>query len=166
MDTKKTVTGPLRGHVFKVEHPDLGTSAVTLHVRADGVIERILNGEALLPLIETARHQHRSSLANQLSRDPVTGITRVENPDGSISPIVSDKTKRDMHFFLERQPCWFEGCTELMAAYRAEVAEAAQDPDCPPCVEGAIMRKYLKKLANVDTGGLIPQRLPSLAPPL
>jgi hypothetical protein len=59
---------------------------------------------------------------------------------------VPDATKRDIRFF-SGAPCWFEGCEEIRADYESELAKL-DEAKCKPCEKGALIRKYLKILAE------------------
>lgn len=163
MPPEESVKKPSRGYTFKVHSPDVGTLTVSILVDPDGFIKQISGGAALLPLLESAPELPGSRLGYPLRESAMPGITLVPNDDGSMTPVVTEKAQRDMHFFLEGQPCWFQGCEELMRSYHKEIADALADPDCPSCYQGVIMRKYGKLLANLNTDGPIPPRPTSAA---
>lgn len=54
---------------------------------------------------------------------------------------VAPQEQEAISFFGER-PCWFPGCEELRALFKAE-KEAAGGSECSGCDEGAIIRKFL-----------------------
>lgn len=65
---------------------------------------------------------------------------------------ITAEQARDVRLFVETQPCWFEGCEELRAAYFREIEEAKQrNPGCKTgCEKSPIMRKYLKLAAEAQ----------------
>lgn len=59
---------------------------------------------------------------------------------------IPDSTKRDIKFFSD-SPCWFEGCEELRTQYQDELTKL-ESANCKSCEKGALIRKYLKLLAE------------------
>lgn len=84
-----------------------------------------------------------------VSGPQVAGIRKIQNADGSITPMPSEKVKRDIRLFVETSPCWFPECEALRAAYNEDVANLPAG--CPSCEKGALMRKYLKKMETMNT---------------
>lgn len=117
---------------------------VMIDARADGEVVSVLNGKAL----EVFGQRHHQD-AVPLQVDRVAGIRRVQNVDGSITPVPSEKVKTDIRLFVETTPCWFPECEALRAAYNEELSKLPSD--CPACEKGALIRKYLKKLETINT---------------
>lgn len=46
--------------------------------------------------------------------------------------------------FIGDKECWFEGCEELRARYKAEYDKAGGDGGCSSCQKNKIMRKYVE----------------------
>jgi hypothetical protein len=140
MDTET----PITTHEFYV--PLLGgqRAKVVIDAKPDGEIVNVSNGKAL-----EVFNQTRPQVAVPLQTDRVAGIRRVQNADGSITPIPSEKVKTDIRLFVDTTPCWFPECEALRAAYNEELSKLPTD--CPACEKGALIRKYLKKLETINT---------------
>lgn len=125
---------------------------VTITAKPDGEIVSSING-ILLQAIGTPSRVVSST--GQIEDSRVAGIRRIQNPDGSITPVPSEKAKTDIKLFVDSSPCWFPECEELRAAYKEELGTMLAlytDPaDCPACEKGALMRKYLKKMERINT---------------
>ena len=145
MDTETPVNG-VNEHAFFVVLPGGQRGRVVVSAKPDGEVVSVQNGV----MLQTFGQQTRASTpAPYIPHDQVAGIRRVKNADGSITPIPSEKVKQDIRLFVDTSPCWFPECESLRAAYNAELAGL---PDgCPSCEKGALMRKYLKKMENMNT---------------
>ena len=135
---------PLKTHEFYIKLPGGHRVKVMIDARADGEVVSVLNGKAL----EVFGQRHHQD-AVPLQVDRVAGIRRVQNVDGSITPVPSEKVKTDIRLFVETTPCWFPECEALRAAYNEELSKLPSD--CPACEKGALIRKYLKKLETINT---------------
>lgn len=58
------------------------------------------------------------------------------------------------------EPCYFEGCEEIVAAYNKELA-AEGGPACTHCKKGQLLRKYLLEIRNA----LPPEEVNKIAQP-
>lgn len=147
-----TAAAPFRGHRFQVPQPDGSIAIVHLLVDSDGFLRKILKPEGLADLIEAGGNRPR--LDTPLPGAPVPGITLQHNPDGSVTPLLDETTKRNHQLFVKEIPCWFPECEALRKAWLEEVAEMKRkDPKCPGCKLGTLQRKYLTKMAKLDTLG-------------
>ena len=63
---------------------------------------------------------------------------------------VSPREAKILGFFSPSSPCWFPECEALRAKYQADLTQLkTENPNCPPCEEGALIRRYqaiLRKL--------------------
>lgn len=60
---------------------------------------------------------------------------------------VTPELQRNMQFFGEG-PCWFDGCDEMREKYHEEMDALENRPGgCRNCDKGALIRKYLAKVA-------------------
>jgi hypothetical protein len=135
---------PLITHEFYVTLANGHRGTVAIDVTSDGEIRSVINGK-LLELFDRTRPQTAVSIPSTR----MSGIRRVENADGSITPVPSEKVKTDIRLFVDSTPCWFPECEALRAAYNAELASLPTD--CPACEKGALIRKYLKRLETINT---------------
>ena len=65
--------------------------------------------------------------------------------------VVTNVTQSDMQLyrlFSKTAPCWFEGCEELRREYFEEKEKL--ESDCPPCGRGALIRKYLARMQELN----------------
>lgn len=139
MDTE----APTVDHEFFVTLKGGTRGKIVITATPDGEIVSVVNG-ALLGAISTPGNMAVLQQQGQLG-----GIRKVLNADGSITPIPSEKMKRDIKLFVSSVPCWFPECAALRAAYDAELTNLP--PDCPSCERGAVMRKYLKRMESINT---------------
>lgn len=139
MDTE----APTLEHEFFVTLKGGTRGKITITAKPDGEIVGVVNG-ALLGVISTPGNTAILQQQGQLG-----GIRKVLNADGSITPIPSEKMKRDIKLFVPSVPCWFPECEALRLRYHAEIENLP--PDCPSCERGAVMRKYLKRMESINT---------------
>lgn len=140
---------PLIGHRFTTSSGQV----VVIFTDSHKVIQSIQNGSALQPVIAAgeAKVKHQQEAIKITSPSQVPGVVLQRDAQGVMRPIVSDKAQRDMQLFVPSVEPWFEGCAELRAEYNAELAVMEAKGDCKGCEKGELIKKYLHKLAKLDT---------------
>ena len=136
---------PLTVHEFFVVLSEGIRGKVTITAKADGVIVGVTNS-ALLSRVDPKLVPLTKSITQH---DQVAGIRRIQNEDGTMTVVPSEKVKTDIRLFVETTPCWFPECESLRAAYNAELL--ALPEGCPSCEKGSLIRKYLKKMETINT---------------
>ncbi len=149
---------PLQGFTFNVRQEDGSIATVTLHVGEGKVIERILGFEHLGPLLKTTTPPQ--TIPSKLGANPskIPGITKKKNADGSMTPVADEELKRNLQFLVPSIPCWFPECEQMRKDYDAEVIRETANwmrrhpgRECPGCVTGAVNKRYLILLSEMDT---------------
>jgi hypothetical protein len=115
-------------HTFKVRTSSGETESATIFTDEQGFVKTVVNVESLVSVATVS--------AKKLSVNPNTQL------------IVTDEVKRNMKFFSEHSPCWFEGCEKLRELYKKEVTELESNGNCQGCQKGAVIRKYLQLVAT------------------
>lgn len=159
---KSAKKGPVHGMVLKVKNANGDIESVQVYLDDEGVVQKIIGGKHLMQLIRIEKADGEFFGRNTGIELPanVPGLYRIPLNDGTgaIGVKPSPKLQKDMEFFMpeEDYPCWFEGCRELREKYFQDVAKKQKEytdmgMECPNCAIGDINRKYIKKLAKLDT---------------
>ena len=110
--------------------------------RSDLIKEYVIKVKRALGMDTTAEE---SRVTHHLTVDNI----RMKGNQKIVSGL-TEAQQEPYKFFSDESPCWFPGCAELRASYKAELKQLEENnPGCPDCLKSPIMRDYLDKVVAI-----------------